>query len=54
MIGPGLFTFSFAFAISPARSWHMPGAPFLLATAMLATALLLVYRRTDQQPVSQP
>jgi DHA1 family tetracycline resistance protein-like MFS transporter len=54
LLGPSLFTFSFAFAIGPARGLHLPGTPFLLAAAMLAAALLLVYRRTDPQRVSQP
>jgi MFS transporter, DHA1 family, tetracycline resistance protein len=44
LIGPSLFTLTFAFAIAPSRSWHMPGAPFLLAALMLTTALGLAYR----------
>jgi MFS transporter, DHA1 family, tetracycline resistance protein len=41
LIGPGLFTQIFAFFIDPAHGVHLPGAPFLLAAALLAAALLL-------------
>lgn len=40
MIGPALFTGVFANAIGPQHAPHMPGAPFLLAGAFLAAALL--------------
>ena len=48
LIGPGMFTFVFAAAIRPGVRWHVPGAPFLLASAILLAALplaLLVTRR---------
>ncbi len=54
MIGPSLFTFSFAFAIGSGRSLHVPGTPFLLAAAMLAAALVLVSRSAERTPVGQP
>ena len=41
LIGPGVFTFSFAHFIDKDRTWTLPGAPFLIAAGMLATALLL-------------
>ncbi|HVR85752.1 MAG TPA: TCR/Tet family MFS transporter [Planctomycetota bacterium] len=41
LIGPGLFTATFAEFIRPGRSWQLPGAPFLLAAALLAVAFLL-------------
>jgi len=41
MIGPGLFTTTFAEFIRPGRTWQLPGAPFLLAAALLAVAFLL-------------
>jgi len=44
MIGPGLFTLSFAFVIHPAHDLHLPGTPFLMAALMLLAALLLVWR----------
>jgi DHA1 family tetracycline resistance protein-like MFS transporter len=40
LIGPGLFTLSFSFAIAPARGWHLPGTPFVLAALLLFTAAL--------------
>jgi DHA1 family tetracycline resistance protein-like MFS transporter len=39
LIGPGLFTFVFAAAIKPGVRIHLPGAPFLLAAAILLSAL---------------
>jgi len=44
MIGPGLFTQSFATFIGDAAPWHLPGAPFFLAAALLAAAWLLGLR----------
>jgi DHA1 family tetracycline resistance protein-like MFS transporter len=41
LIGPGLFTATFAEFIRPGRSWQLPGAPFLLAAALLALAFIL-------------
>jgi DHA1 family tetracycline resistance protein-like MFS transporter len=46
MIGPGLFTLTFAAFIGPWRDWHLPGAAFLLAAMMLATAVPLAWRVT--------
>ena len=39
LIGPGLFTVVFAMAIKPSVRVHLPGAPFLLAAAILLSAL---------------
>jgi len=39
MISPALFSFTFAAALSTFRSWRLPGAPFLLAAAILVIAL---------------
>ena len=41
LIGPAIFTFSFAFAIRPGVRWHMPGMPFYLAAALVFISLLL-------------
>jgi len=46
MIGPSLFTQIFAAAIAPGQSWHLPGAPFALATLMLLAAMLIAWRVT--------
>jgi DHA1 family tetracycline resistance protein-like MFS transporter len=41
MLGPTLFTQTFALAIDPRRGWDLPGAPFLLAAVLTLLALLL-------------
>ncbi|HKN01850.1 MAG TPA: TCR/Tet family MFS transporter [Candidatus Binataceae bacterium] len=46
MIGPLLFTNTFAAFIGSERDWHIPGAPYLLAALMLAAATLIVWRVT--------
>jgi DHA1 family tetracycline resistance protein-like MFS transporter len=43
LIGPGLFTQAFARAIAPGVGWQLPGAPFLLAAAMLVAAVALAW-----------
>ena len=46
MLGPSLFTRIFANFIGAHRSWHLPGAPFLLAALLLVAALILAWRVT--------
>ena len=46
LLGPGLFTQAFAHAIAPDAAWQLPGAPFLLASAMLLAAAALSWRVT--------
>lgn len=46
LFGPGLFTLVFAFAIGTGRDWQLPGAPFLIATVLLAFAAILAGRVT--------
>jgi MFS transporter, DHA1 family, tetracycline resistance protein len=46
MIGPGLFTLTFAYFIAPERSILVPGAPFFMAAALVVAALLLAWRVT--------
>jgi DHA1 family tetracycline resistance protein-like MFS transporter len=50
LIGPGLFTQSFAFFIAAGTPLHLPGAPFLLASLLLAAALLVAWRVTRPGP----
>ena len=53
LIGPTLFTFTYAAALRPGSHLHLPGAPFLLASAILLSALPLamtVTRREEAQP----
>jgi MFS transporter, DHA1 family, tetracycline resistance protein len=46
LLGPALFTQAFARAIAPGEGWHLPGAPFLLAAALLLGAAALAWRVT--------
>jgi DHA1 family tetracycline resistance protein-like MFS transporter len=44
LVGPFLFTLTFAYFIGNNAPWVMPGAPFLLASALLLLALLIAAR----------
>ena len=46
VIGPGLFTQTFAAFIGPERDWHLPGAAFLLAALLLGIGTLLAWSIT--------
>jgi DHA1 family tetracycline resistance protein-like MFS transporter len=46
LFGPVLFTQVFAFAIGTGGNWQLPGAPFLIATLLLALAGILAWRVT--------
>ncbi len=46
LMGPGLFTLTFAFAIGTAKDWGLPGAPYLLAAGLLAAAIVVALRAT--------
>lgn len=46
LIGPGLFTLTFAFAIGAAKDLGVPGAPYLLAAALLATGIVVALQAT--------
>jgi DHA1 family tetracycline resistance protein-like MFS transporter len=46
LIGPGLFTQTFAVFIAADAPLHLPGAPFLLASVLLTAALLVAWRVT--------
>ena len=46
LIGPILFTQSFAYFIAPSAAWHLPGAPFLLASLMMLSAAAIAWRVT--------
>jgi DHA1 family tetracycline resistance protein-like MFS transporter len=48
VIGPFLFSGIFAWFIDPKRPFHIPGAPYYFAAALLFTAMLLALR--VQQP----
>jgi MFS transporter, DHA1 family, tetracycline resistance protein len=44
LIGPIIFTQTFALFIGAHRDWNIPGAPFLLSSVLLVTAAILVLR----------
>ena len=44
MIGPGLFTWSFALAIRPELGVQLPGTPFLLASLLVLMAIAIAWR----------
>ena len=46
MLGPGLFTLSFALAIRPELGLQVPGTPFLLAALLLLAAMAIAWRVT--------
>ena len=46
LIGPMLFTQSFAHFISQ-TAWHIPGAPFLLASVMLFSSGVIAWKTTE-------
>jgi DHA1 family tetracycline resistance protein-like MFS transporter len=43
-VGPFLFTLTFAYFISDQAPFKMPGAPFLLAAALLGLALAIAWQ----------
>jgi DHA1 family tetracycline resistance protein-like MFS transporter len=50
LIGPGLFTLAFAFAIGGGRELKLPGAPFLIAALLLLVAAILAIWVTRKKP----
>lgn len=50
LIGPGLFTLTFASFIGAHRDWRLPGAPFLLAAILMIIALGVASQVTRQRP----
>ena len=46
LVGPALFTLTFAAAIAAEHSWHLPGAPFLLAASLLLGAVAVARAAT--------
>lgn len=44
ILGPSLFTFTFAYFIEPARGWNVPGAPWYLGALLLFLAMFMATR----------
>jgi DHA1 family tetracycline resistance protein-like MFS transporter len=53
IVGPAMFSQVFAAFIGPRTPWHLPGAPYLFASLLLAAAALLALRVT-RVPVGHP
>ncbi len=45
LIGPAVFSFTFAYFIKPERAFAVPGAPFFLAGFLMLLAILVLLRR---------
>ncbi len=58
MIGPIIFTSTFAKFIGPYRSWHLPGAPYLLAGLIVMLSTIIAWRTTSsaaaQEVIASP
>lgn len=52
VLGPGLFTMTFAWFIGSGRGWNLPGAPFVLAGLLLVLAMPLAWWVTRPAPAS--
>ena len=46
MIGPIIFTTTFASFIGPRRDWHLAGAPYLLAGLIVMVSMVIAARAT--------
>jgi DHA1 family tetracycline resistance protein-like MFS transporter len=49
LIGPIVFTQSFAWFIGPASRWHVPGAPFVLAALLLVLSIFIAWPATQSR-----
>jgi len=49
LVGPSLFTQTFALFIGAQADWHLPGAPFLLASLLLLLGTTIAWRSTKPQ-----
>jgi DHA1 family tetracycline resistance protein-like MFS transporter len=52
IIGPGLFTFTFAHFIEPAHGWNLPGAPWYLGAFLLFIAMSMATRIPKLAPAT--
>ena len=46
LVGPSIFTQTFAHFIGPQAGWHLPGAPYLLASILLLLGMTIAWRST--------
>jgi len=50
IVGPGLFTFTFAYFIDQRHGWTVPGAPWFLGAALLFVAMIMSTRVAQLPP----
>lgn len=53
MIGPVIFTTTFASFIGPHRDRHLPGAPYLLAASIVMVSMVIAGRATAPRAVDE-
>lgn len=49
LVGPSIFTQTFAHFIGPQAGWDLPGAPYLLASILLLLGMTIAWRATQSQ-----
>jgi len=54
LIGPTAFTQTFAASIAPHSGWHLPGAPFFLASALVIAAMVVLGARRGRPRCRPP
>ena len=54
MTGPSLYGLTFAWAVRNNASFHQPGLPILVASALLLAGFLLSLRAATPAPVTVP
>jgi DHA1 family tetracycline resistance protein-like MFS transporter len=47
-----VFTLTFATFIGSGRDWHLPGAPFVLASLLLVVGIAIAWRITRPEVVT--
>jgi DHA1 family tetracycline resistance protein-like MFS transporter len=52
IIGPGLFTFTFAYFVEPVKGWNVPAAPWYLGAFLLFIAMLMATRIPKLAPAA--
>jgi DHA1 family tetracycline resistance protein-like MFS transporter len=53
MIGPVLFSAVFASFIGAYRTWHLPGAPYLLAAALMTISTVVAWRAMTTEATAE-
>lgn len=51
MIGPIVFSLTYAYFIDPHNAIHLPGAPFLLAALLMTVAAVVAWRSARVEPI---